>query len=258
MSAPAIDVSALVPEAREIVEQTARAYLRHTAPWFVGLLAHGSSVKGGFIAGCSDIDLHLYLTRDAFSWHGQIPSSIAVPIQNDLRNIDPSPFRYIQCYSLSDTLRPGWVGPIPATYHMVAGKRPVPEATAPQLYDAARRALDSLDPNPQHVVSAMLGQGGGRVGRNIRLLCTEVWPVVFQVLTVGADEPIGVWSLNKVDAIEQLPEGEIKSWARQFHEGVLAYYPDEANLEAAKSVVDSGFGFLDAAQRWWKTAGRLE
>lgn len=50
----------------------------------------------------------------------------------------------------------------------------------------------------------MLGLGAGRVGHNIRLLCTEVWPVVFQVLTLISGEPIHVWSLGKAEAIEQL------------------------------------------------------
>lgn len=179
-------------------------------------------------------------------------------IQQDLRSVDPSPFRYIQCYPVSDKLRPGWVGPIPGMYHIVAGELPVSESTAPQLHDAARRALDSLAPNPRHVVAAMLGQGAGRVGRNIRLLCTEVWPVVFQVLTLTSGEPIHVWSLGKAEAIEQPPEGELKRLARQFYEAVLAYYPDEASLGVAKSIMDSGFGFLDGARRWWQGEGCAE
>lgn len=61
-----IDLSRFTPEARLIVEQAAKVYIEHTRPWFVGLIVHGSAVKGGFIPGCSDIDLHLYLDKAAF------------------------------------------------------------------------------------------------------------------------------------------------------------------------------------------------
>ncbi len=58
-----IDISGMVPEARPIVQEAAAVYLKYTQPWFVGLIAHGSAVKGGFIPGCSDIDFQLYLTQ---------------------------------------------------------------------------------------------------------------------------------------------------------------------------------------------------
>ncbi len=48
-------------EARVIVEAAAAIYLRHTQPWFIGLVVHGSALKGGFIPGCSDIDFQLFL-----------------------------------------------------------------------------------------------------------------------------------------------------------------------------------------------------
>ena len=52
-----LDLSGLMPEARPIVQQVAEVYLKYLSPWFVGLIAHGSAVKGGFIPGCSDVGL---------------------------------------------------------------------------------------------------------------------------------------------------------------------------------------------------------
>ena len=60
-------VSGLTPEARPIAAAAAAVYMRHTRPWFIGLVAHGSAVKGGFIPGCSDVDLQLYLDDAAFT-----------------------------------------------------------------------------------------------------------------------------------------------------------------------------------------------
>jgi hypothetical protein len=94
-----IDVASLVPEAREIVRASAQIYFEHTRPWFVGLLIHGSALKGGFIPGCSDIDFKLYLHDGAFQANGDLRFDLSLAIQRDLSRIDPAPFQYIQCYA---------------------------------------------------------------------------------------------------------------------------------------------------------------
>ena len=73
MIAPMFDLSGVIPEARLTVQEAATVYLSHTAPWFIGLLVHGSVVKGGVIPGCSDVDFQLYLEPSAFTPQGQLP-----------------------------------------------------------------------------------------------------------------------------------------------------------------------------------------
>ncbi len=55
-----LDVSQVVPEAQSIVCAATNAYLRHLGQWCIGVIVHGSALKGGYIPGCSDI--HLALT----------------------------------------------------------------------------------------------------------------------------------------------------------------------------------------------------
>src|SRR5947209_15445378 len=110
------DLSRLVPEAKPIVAATAAIYMKHTHPWFVGLLIHGSALKGGFIPGCSDIDLQLYLDGPAFTAGGQRPLDLCLAIHRDLATVDPAPFRYLQCVALSRTLPPDYTGPISGAY----------------------------------------------------------------------------------------------------------------------------------------------
>ena len=83
------DVSGLVPEARSIVQQVAGVYLRHTAPWFIGLIVHGSAVKGGVIPNCSDIDFQLYLDYPAFTLSHVI--AYLDTVNNVLRVFDQPP-----------------------------------------------------------------------------------------------------------------------------------------------------------------------
>ena len=253
-----IDLSGLTAEARPIVRQVAQVYLKHTAPWFIGLLAHGSAVKGGIIPNCSDIDFQLYLDRSAFSWQGQLPLELGFAVHRDLEGLRLWPFRYVQCYARTGEPKENWVGPIPGTYHLVAGKLPVPEATAEDLRASARLALAELDPAPAFIQSNLLGPGGVRLERNVRLLCTKVWPVLYQVLTLREKEtdPIGLWCLTKEQAIERLPnETALRETIRAFYRAVWEYYPAEDSLENALAVIESGAAFLGAASSWWRFAG---
>jgi hypothetical protein len=248
-----IDVSGLTPEARPIAQQVATVYLKHTAPWFVGLIVHGSAVKGGFIHGCSDIDFQLYLEDLAFTWYGQLDLELGFSIRRDLEKINPGPFRYVQCYAWTSEQREGFVGPIPGAYHLIAGRLPVAEATDQQLIESARKALAELDSAPTFIMGKLLGHGGVRLARSIRLLCTKVWPVLYQVLTIQQDDAVRVWCLTKEQAIERLPKNTVLSETIQgFYQAVQIYYPAEDSLEGAFSIIESGVAFLEAAKFWWQ------
>jgi hypothetical protein len=249
-----IDLSGLTAEAKPVVQQVASVYLKHTAPWFIGLLVHGSAVKGGIIPGCSDIDFQLYLNSSAFGKQGQLPLTLGFAIRRDLEGIRLSPFRYVQCYAKTSEPQENMVGPIPGAYRLVAGRLPVKEATAQDLSVSARRALTELDPTPSFVMGILLGPGGVRLERNVRLLCTKVWPVLYQVLTLQEPEndPIGLWCLPKEAAIERLPrDTALRRSIQSFYQALWDYYPAEDSLEHALSLIEHGLAFLEAASSWW-------
>ena len=243
-----LNVAGLIPEAQAIAEQAAAIYRHHTAPWFIGLVAHGSAVKGGYIANCSDIDFQLYLADEAFAADGELPLPLGLAIHQELAQIDPAPFRYIQCYALTRHLRPGWIGPIPGAYHLVAGKIPVPLATADELLTGAKKALAALAPDPINLLS----HGGGRLERQVRLHCTKVWPVLYQVVALQQADPIRVWNLPKPAVIALLPAtSELGQLIRAYDQAVRAYYPTEHSVVDGLQVLEQGTAFLLAAKRWW-------
>jgi len=254
-----IDVSGLVPEAQPIAARVAEIYLKHTSPWFIGLIAHGSAVKGGFIPGCSDIDFQLFLDDSAFSSQGHLPMTLGFTIRRELERVQLEPFRYVQCYPHSSKPLPGFIGPIPGAYHLLSGKLPVPEATTSQLRESAIDALNKLDSSPSFIIGKLLGHGGVRLARNIRLLCTKVWPVLYQVLTVRSDDPIAIWRLSKKRAIMELPErSDLAGLIQKFYQSIEDYYPDETSLEGAFSVIENGMSFLSTAKNWWEENNDLK
>lgn len=247
-----VQISRLVPAARQIAARAASVYLEHAAPWFVGLLAHGSAYKGGYIPGCSDIDFQLYLDPIAFTPDGTLPLSLLMAIHRDLALIDPSPFRYIQCYALPCATPPGQTPPVPGAYTLLAGRLPVVEATNAQLCDSARQSLARVEPLSRSLASELLSCGGERLQHKTRLLCTNVWPTLYHIAALQHDDPIAIWNLPKQDVIAQLPPDSPTGGAiRAFHAAVSAYYPDEATVEDRLAVIRYGVDFLAAAQVWW-------
>lgn len=249
------DLSGVQTAARQVVHAAATVYARHTAPWLIGLLVHGSAYKGDFIPGCSDVDLKLYLRDEAFVGPGtenKLPFALAVAIHRDLAHIDPAPFQYIQCYAERPTPCEGQVGPVAGAYHVVLGHVPVPDATADQLLAAARAALERLNPYPDYIAKDLLQHGGGRFERTVRLACTDVWPVLYEVLCLQQPDPVHVWSLPKRQAIALLPtDSALHSAIAGFLTSVTAYYTGERSVERGLQVLQDAATFLSAARMWW-------
>jgi hypothetical protein len=254
------DLSRVIPEARQIVERAASVYVRHAADDFVGLIVHGSAVKGGFIAGCSDIDFQLYLRREAFDENGNLPYERALQIHRDLARIDPAPFQYIQCYAFGGAQRPGWTGPISGTYAVVAGLLPVPEATSEELRSSALDRLRAIDPS-ERFRDSLLDHGGGRLSRQVRLLCTDVWPALYSLLIIRGDDPVASWNMTRHQAIAALNQDTDAARAiRRFNEALSEYYPEGQSTDGALEVLRTGVAFLRAAAvqaRWLHRDGRL-
>ena len=240
-----LDTSRLTPEAKPIVEVAANIYLHHAKPWFVGLVVHGSALKGGFIPGCSDIDFQLYVNET-------LSLETCLATQKDISRIDPDPFRYIQCYPISGTLPREHIGPVPGAYHLLAGRLPVAEATRSQLQESARKRIATLNPMPEYIVDSLFESGIGRLSWNIRWLCTDVWPTLYQVLVLQGHDPFTAWSLPKPEAIELLsPDTPLGQTIRDFYQAVQTHYPYQQLLAEALAVIETGIAFLQSVKAWW-------
>jgi hypothetical protein len=232
----------------------------------VGLLAHGSAVKGGFIAGCSDVDLQLFVDDAALtpeekphpSRLGYLPLELSLAVHRELAAIDPAPFSYIQCFAMGAGLPEGWPGHVPGGYAVLAGTPPVREATREELREHARRRIDALEQFPGYLRDGLLEHGDWRLQRQVRLLCTEVWPALYNLLVVQAGDPYDVWGLTKHDAIARLPEDTYAGGRiRAFLSSVLAYYPEQASVDDALAMVEHGVAFLHAVKAAFREGQEL-
>lgn len=247
-----LDLSFVVPVAKPVVEAAAQVYLRHTEPWLLGLLIHGSALKGGFIPGCSDIDLQVYLRSEAFTGYGQLPLKICSAIQRDLARIDPHPFQYIQGYALSPVPRSEYVGPIPGAYGMLMGHLPVPEASEADVQRSARKKLATIDKSIAYYCQGLLDHGSGKLERLVRFLCTDLWPTLYQLLAIQEQDGLRIWRLPKPAALALLkPESQLAQTAHTFYQALYLYYPQATSVEDAIHVIEAGLAFFEEVRVWW-------
>jgi hypothetical protein len=237
-------------EVERIAKQVIEVYKKHTEKDFIGLIVHGSAVKGGFIHGSSDIDFQLFLKKSIFEENGMLPLDLYLKIHHDLAKIQTTPFRYIQCKALSNPLPDGYIGPVPGTYKIVAGTMPIQEATNEQLKQSAHESLSHLYDTPNYL-SALLDHGKDRLTHLIRLLCTKVSSLVYQVLSLEHENAIQIWNMPKNMAIRCLPTEKLKSHAEAFYIHAKSYYPQETSIYDALEMVKYAVLFFDNIKKWY-------
>ena len=247
-----VDVSALVPEARPLVQEAAGVYLTHLGRWFIGLIAYGSAVTGGVVPGCSDLDLALYLDDAAFVEEGQLPLDLCLAIRRDTSQIDTAPFRCIQCFARPRRPLMGIqpVRPDPGNYSLVMGTLPVIEATTEHLCDESREWLANLTPP---IPAGLLLHAGRRPEADVQAFQRWVWGTVRTVVTLKLHQASAM-GLPKEQLIALLPaETPMGREIRAYHAAVMAFYPGQTSIEAELAMVEHGVLFLREATRWWNS-----
>ncbi len=257
MTAPnigAIDVTGVQPAAQAIVRRLARVYLDHLGPALETLVAHGAAVKGGYIRGASDVDVVAFVEPEILTSSGQLPLEQALDLHRDLARIDSAPFRYLQGYVYPIGGRPG-PGFIPGTFHVVVGAGTVPIATSDELLLEARKALAALDPTvlTTRLSNALLDHGEGRLFRQMRFLCTDVWPAMYHVACVQEGDGMAAWQRTKSEVVPILGDDPIVGPPlRRWVDAVTRHYAGEETVETALDGIRAGVAFLEAAAEWWR------
>lgn len=248
-----VNLSGVIPEAQEIVRQVTEVYLTHTRSWFIGLVAHGSAVKGGFIPGGSDINLRLYLEDGAFNSDKVLPLDFGLAIQRDLVAINLDPFNFVKCDVFLPRSPAHYISLIPGAYHLIAGHMPVIDANEEELQAMAHAGLEALLPLFPRSAHGLLGCGAGYLSRQVRSMCVDVWTTLYQILTLRSGAGLRIWRLPKEQAIALLaPETELSQAIWVFFEAVRAYYPQESSVNAALDVISCGAVFQQCAYTWWQ------
>lgn len=248
-----VDVTAVQPSAASIVQRIAAAFIDHLGASLVTLVAHGSAVKGGIIPGSSDVDTIAMVQPERLTAHGELPLENAIALHRDLAQIDPAPFRYLQAYVCPTGTTHG-LGFISGTFHIVTGAPDVPLATGEELLAAARNALGELDPDEAQarISNALLNHGEGRLDRQMRWTCTDVWPLMYHVACVHLDDGLAAWQRTKHEVLGILRDDPIVGDPlTHWFATVTDHYGRGESLESALAGLAAAAAFYDAAATWF-------
>lgn len=217
----------------------------------VAIITKGSTVKGGFIPGLSDLDLHVYLKDDAFIYSDFLKLELALSLQE---KVDALIRKYdfgggpIQVMCLPVSQQRDWGGPLPGTYILLYGDScPDPPYTAEKLLE---QDLENLK-HPVYsykLINSLADKSNDQLANFVRRLNIGVTPTLSRVLSVLTEEPLKVWKLTKFDvleALDQLDDAHAKELAklgREFYK--IAQIASEGPARCRRAI-RTGFKVVD-------------
>ena len=249
-----VDLSGVPDVGREIASAIADICLDELGDDLETLLFHGSAIKGGMIEGSSDFDFVMIVRPGCLTPGDELPLAHATELHCRLATIDPAPFRYLQGH-ICPRHRPPGAGFIAGTYAVVLGSPDIPLATSEQLLAAAHTSLANLDRarGRDRLANALLNHGEERLYREVRWLCTDVWPVSFHIACVVENNGLVAWQRNKLENVSFLQDDAIVgqplvAWL----EIVSHHYAAGETVESGLAAITAGAAFLDAAAEWYQ------
>jgi hypothetical protein len=249
-----IDVSGVQQIAQDIYRQVAVIFLNHLGPDLVSLVAHGSAVKGGMIAGSSDIDYVVFVAPEILTPGGELPLGQALGIHRDLARIGIAPFRYVQGLVAAAGSGPA-PGFIPGTYQVVTGSPDVPVATGQGLLETAAHDLARLDITAirDRLSNALLDHGEGRLSRQVRGLATWVWPAMYQVAALALNDGLAAWQQTKPEVVAMLGDDPVVGPpVQEWMTAITRHHAVGESVATALAAIGAGVAFLDATALWYR------
>ena len=172
----------------------------------VAIIAKGSTVRGGFIPGLSDVDFHVYLKKETFIYNDFLKAELGLSLQEKMDqliqkyDVGGGP---IQVNLLNESQPPDWSGPLPGTYLLLYGDGcPYPSHTAEKML---KQDLDNLKNPPAYKwVTSYADKSNDQLPDFVRLLNTQVTPTFYRVLSLLTQDPLRAWKMTKFEVLEGL------------------------------------------------------
>lgn len=180
----------------------------------VAIIAKGSTVKGGFIPGLSDIDLHVYLKDEAFEFSDFLKLELGLKFQEKMGKLikkydfNGSPLQVILLNTSRE--KKNWSSPIPGTFILLYGNE-CPESLpdGKEMLEQDARNLQDVT-YPYGLVNSFVDKSDDALPSYVRRLSPAVTPVLNRVLSLLTQAPFSAWKMNKLEAISVLEKSSLK------------------------------------------------
>ncbi|MEK7397555.1 MAG: nucleotidyltransferase domain-containing protein [Candidatus Poribacteria bacterium] len=225
----------------------------------VAIVNKGSSVKGGFIPGLSDVDLHVYLKEEAFTYSDLIKLELGLSFQEKM---DKLIHKYdvgdgpIQVIFLNVDNPKRWSGPLPGTYLILYGDScPEPEPHAEEMLEMDRLCLRS----PSYfynLINTYADKANEELADFVRKINPAITPALYRVLSLITNDPLKVWKMTRfevLEGLESLESEEAKEMAelgREYFEIAGQRPLLKIDPELCRKALRIGFKIIDIGKEF--------
>jgi len=225
----------------------------------VAIVNKGSSVKGGFIPGLSDVDLHVYLKEEAFIYNDLIKLESGLSFQEKMdgilrkHDLSDSP---IQVIFLNVDNPKRWSGPLPETYLILYGDScPEPEPHAEEMLEMDRLNLRS----PYYfynLINSYADKANEELAEFVRKINPAITPALYRVLSLITNDPFKAWKMTRfevLEALESLESEEAKEMAklgRKYFEIAGQRPLLKVDAELCRKALRIGFQIIDMGKEF--------
>lgn len=165
-----------------------------------GIMVKGSAIKGDFVPGYSDFDLHVFLRSDRVEMLDALTPNMehGLAFQRAMSDIDPAQFgcSSIQLFFVDGIRYPAdWAPPAPGTASLVYGELPaLPTLTADEMRRRAREVVARAPRQADQLVGRILDKPDGRLASFVRLFGGTLKPAVYTAATLRGAPALEVWT----------------------------------------------------------------
>jgi len=180
----------------------------------IAIITKGSTVKGGFIPGLSDVDLHVYLKDAAFEFSDFLKLELGLKLQEKMGqlikkfDLGGSPIQLILLNVSAP--REDWTGPILGTFILLYGDEcPEPPPDEMEVLEKDRHSLQNVR-YPYGLINSFVDKSDNELHRYVRRLSPAVTPILNRVLSLLTKAPFKAWKMSKSESIAALETSPLK------------------------------------------------
>jgi hypothetical protein len=178
------------------------------------VLLKGSALKGDFIPGYSDLDLHSFLSPEVMVGRAAPRADLAMRFQASIGRLEPHDYdcNSFQLYFLNYERYPqGWAKPVPGSYLVLHGDLPpgFTDVSAEEYRRHAREVLGRLPVTIAQLIERGIDKPDRSLPPILRLAGIELKQATYAAASLRAQAPLEVWTLPRTHVLARLSESEM-------------------------------------------------
>jgi len=251
-----VGVDALPPALRGSLNAVVRACGDAFGPHLRCVIVKGSAVKGDFLPGYSDLDVHAFVSPEVLMSDRAPKLEYAMRFQEAIGGLEPrdAGASQFQVYFLPTDRPPeDWAPAVPGSYEVVYGEPPAALVNWRDFdyQGRAKQALASIPGDVRTLIERTLDKPNRSLGACVRLAGTFVKGHAYSAAIVAAGDAGRALTMRTSELLQFLEDTDPSLAAvRRFFDFAAGWDRVEREPAYARDAYRAAIEALEAIQRW--------